>query len=110
MSSTNNSPKKIDPKPSSAVVNNSTQSGNVNFNVVSNRVKNQPSSLSSDSDIEIFFPEEIVLKRNSSKKSNTVISFPHQFPGRSNPFKNSEICVYSIVPTESKIVKNIVYP
>ena len=65
MSSTNNSPKKINTQAvvvnnstqsgnvnfnvvSSVVVNNSTQSGNVNFNVVSNRVKNQPSSLSSD--------------------------------------------------------------
>ena len=80
MSSTN-SPEKIDPKPPST--NTYTQSGKVNLNVVLNRVQNRPPSLSSHSDIEIIPPEKVVPKRNSSKKLNTVISFPHQLPGLS---------------------------
>ena len=49
-------------------------------------------------------------KRNSSKKLNTVYSFPHKFPGLSYPLVNSEKRVYWIVPTECKIVKKIDYP
>ena len=79
--STKNSPEKQDPKPLSTIVNTSTQSGNVNLNLVVNRVQGQPPSLSSDSDIEVIPPEKVVPKNNSTKKLNTLISFPHQFPG-----------------------------
>ena len=105
-----NSLEKIDPKPPSTTANTSTQSGNVDLNVVLNGVQNQPPSLSSDSDIETIPQEKVVPKRNSSKNLNTVISFPHQFPGLSYTLVNSEKWFYSIVPTESKIVKKIDYP
>ena len=55
-------------------------------------------------------PEKTVPKRNSSNKLNTVISFPHYIPGLSYPLVNSDKCIYSIVPTDSKIVKKIDYP
>ena len=52
-----NSPEKNDP-PTSAIVNTSTNSGNVNLNVVLNR-PSQPPSISSDSDIEMIPPEKL---------------------------------------------------
>ena len=105
-----NSPVKIDPKPPSSIVNTSNPSGNVNQNVVLNKVQNQPPRLNSESDIEIIPPEKTVPKRNSSNKLNTVISFPHRIPGQSYPLVNSDKLIYSIVPTDSKIVKKIDYP
>ena len=74
-----NSPEKSDPKTPSAIVNTSNHSGKVNFNVVLNRV-NQPPNLSSDSDIEVTPPDKVIPKTTNSKKLNTVISSPHQFP------------------------------
>ena len=74
-----NSPEKNDP-PTSAIVNTSTNLGNVNLNVVLNRLY-QPPSVSSDSDIEMIPPEKLDIKQTNSKKLNTIISFPHQFPG-----------------------------
>ena len=79
-----NSPEKYDP-PTSAIVNTSTNSGNVNLNVVLNRLS-QPPSVSSDSDIEMIPPEKLDTKQTNSKKLNTIISFPHQFPGLSYTF------------------------
>ena len=55
-----NSPEKNDP-PTSTIVNTSTNSGNVNLNVVLNRLS-QPPSVSSDSDIEMIPPEKLDLK------------------------------------------------
>ena len=74
-----NSPEKNDPT-TSAIVNTSTNSENVNLNVLLIRL-NQPSSVSSDSDIEMIPPEKLDKKQTNSKKLNTIISFPHQFPG-----------------------------
>ena len=74
-----NSPEKNDP-PTSAIVNTSTNLGNVYLNVVLNRLY-QPPSVSSDSDIEMIPPEKLDIKQTNSKKLNTIISFPHQFPG-----------------------------
>ena len=73
-----NLPEKNDP-PISSIVNTSTNSGNVNLNVVLNRF-NQPPSVSSDSDIEMIPPEKLDIKQTNSEKLNTIISFPHQFP------------------------------
>ena len=81
--SSSNSPEKQDPKLPSTIVNTSTQTGNVNLNLFVNRIQGQPPSVSSDSDIEVIPPEKIIPKSNSSKKLNTLISFPHQFPGLS---------------------------
>ena len=109
MSSTN-SPEKIDPIPPSAFVNTSTHSGNVNLNVELNRVQNQQPSLSSDSDIETIPPGKSIPKRTSSKKLNTIISFPHQFPGLFYPLVHSDNWIYSIVPTDKSKIKKIDYP
>ena len=76
-----NSPEKSDPR-TSAIVNISTHSGDINLNFVLNR-SNQPPSVSSDSDIELIPPEKIVTKQTNLKKLKTIISFPHQFPGLS---------------------------
>ena len=105
-----NSPEKTDPQTPSAFVSTSTHSGNVNFNVVLNRVENQPPSLSSDSDIEVLTPDKVIPKKTYSKKLNTVNSFPQQFTGLSYPLVQSDKWIYSIVPTDSRIVKNIDYP
>ena len=61
------SPEKLDQK-HFTIVNTSTQSGNVNLNVVLNRIPNQPPSLSSASDIEVIPPEKVPPKTNTSKK------------------------------------------
>ena len=45
-----------------------------------------------------------------TKKLNTVISFPHQFPGLSYPLVQNDKWIYSIVPTDSKVVKKTDYP
>ena len=108
MSSTNY-PEKSNPKTPSAIVNTSTHSGNVNLNVVLYRF-NQPPSLSSDSDIKIIAPDKVIPKTTNSKKLNTVISTPHQFPGLSYPLVQSDKWFYSIVPTDSRVVKKIDYP
>ena len=100
--------RKSDPKTLFAIVNTSTHSGNVNLNVVSNRV-NQPPSLSSDSDIEVIPPDKVIPKKTNSKKLNTIISFPHQFPGLSYLLVQSDKWIYSIVPTDSRVVKKMVY-
>ena len=73
-----NSPEKHD-QITSAIVNTSTNSGDVNLNLVLNRLNQPPSlsSVSSDSDIELIPPEIIDRKQTNSKKSNTIISFPH---------------------------------
>ena len=104
-----NSPEKTDPKTPSAIVNTSTPSGNVNLSVVLNRF-DQPPSLSSDSDIEVIPPDKVITKMTSSKKLNTFISLPHQLPGLSYPLVQSDKWIYSIVPTDSRIVKEIDYP
>ena len=103
-----NSPEKNDP-PTSAIVNTSTNLGNINQNVVLNRL-NQPPSVSSDSDIEMIPPEKLDIKQTNSKKLNTIISFPHQFPYLSYPLVQNEKWIYSIVPSDSKIVKKIEHP
>ena len=103
-----NLPEKNDP-PTSAIVNTSTNSGNVNLNVVLNRL-NQPPSVSSDSDTEMIPPKKLDIKQTNSKKLNTIISFPHQFPGLSYPLVQNEKWIYSIVPSDSKIVKKIEHP
>ena len=107
MTSTN-SPEKSDPKFPSAFVITSTHSRNVNLNVVLNRL-NQPPSLSSDSDLEVIPPDKVIPKPTHSKKLNSVISFPHQFPGLSNHLVQSDKRIYSIVPTDSRVVKKIDY-
>ena len=107
--SNTNSPEKLDPK-HSIIINTSTQSGKVNLSVVLKIIQNQPPSLSSDSNNEIIPPEKVVSKTHTSKKLNTIISFPHQIPGLSYLLVNSEIWVYSFISTESKIVKKIEYP
>ena len=89
-----NSPEKTNPKTPSAIVNTSTHSGNVNFNVVLNRVQNQPPSLNSDSDIEVKPPDKIIQKSTFSKKLNTIISFSHQFPGLSYPLVHSDNWIF----------------
>ena len=104
----NNSPEKSDPKPST-IIYTSTQSGNVNLNVVLNRVPSQPPSLSSDSDIEVIPPEKLQPRANASKKFNTII-LSWSIPGLSYPFVNNEMRVYSIVPTDCKIVKKLEFP
>ena len=103
-----NSPEKNDP-PTLAIVNTSTNSGNVNLNVVLNRL-NQPPSVTSDSDIEMIPPEKLDIKQTNSKKLNTIISFPHQFPGLSYPLVQNDKWIYSIVPSDSKIKKKIEHP
>ena len=103
-----NSPEKKDP-PTSAIVNTSTNSRNVNLNVVLNRLSHPP-SVSSDSDIEMIPPEKLDIKQTNSKKLNTIISFPHQFPGLSYPLVQNKKWIYSIVPSDSKIVKKIEHP
>ena len=90
-----NSPEKNDP-PTSAIVNTSTNSGNVNLNVVLNSL-GQPPSVSSDSDIEMIPPEKLDTKQTNSKKLNTIISFPHQFPGLSYPLVQNEKWCHRIV-------------
>ena len=104
----NSSPEKNDPL-TLAIVNTSTNSGNVNLNVVLNRL-NQPPSVSSDSDIEMIPPEKLDIKQTNSRKLNTIISFPHQIPGLSYPLVQNDKWIYSIVPSESKIVKKIEHP
>ena len=52
-----NSPEKSDPR-TSAIVNTSTHSGDVSFNVVLNLLNQQP-SVSSDSDIELIPPKKL---------------------------------------------------
>ena len=81
----------------------------MNLNVVLNWL-NQPLSVSSDSDIELIPPEKVVQKQTNSKKLNTIISFPHQFPGLSYPLVQNEKWIYSIVPSESKVVRKLDYP
>ena len=81
----------------------------VNLNVVLNRL-NQPPSVISDSDIELIPPEKVAQKQTNSKKLNTIISFPHQFPGLSYPFVQNDKWIYSIVQSEGKIVRKIDYP
>ena len=103
-----NSPEKNDP-PTLAIVNTSTNSGNVNLNIVLNRL-NQPPSVSLDSDIEMIPPTKLDKKQTTSKKLNTIISFPHQFPGLSYPLVQNDKWIYSIVPSDSKIVKKIEHP
>ena len=103
-----NSPGKNDP-PTAAIVNTSTNSGDVNLNVVLNPL-NQPPSVSSDSDIELIPPEKVAQKQTKSKKSNTIISFPHQFPGLTYPLIQKDKWIYSIVPSDSKIVRKIDHP
>ena len=103
-----NSPEKNDP-PTSAKVNMSTNLGNVNLNVVLNRLSHPP-SVSSDSDIEMIPPEKLDIKRTNSKKLNTIISFPHQFPSLLYPLVQNEKWIYSIVPSDSKKVKKIEHP
>ena len=103
-----NSPEKSDPR-TSAIVNTSTQSGDINLNVVFNRL-NQPPSANSDSDIELIQPEKVVPKQTNSKKLNTILSFPHQFPGIYYPLVQNDKWIYSIVPTDSKVVRKIDYP
>ena len=103
-----NSPEKNDPL-TLAIVNTSTNSGNVNLNVVLNRL-NQPPSVNSDSDIEMIPPEKLDKKQTNSKKLKTIISFPHQFPGLSYPLVQNDKRIYSIVPSDSKIVKKIEHP
>ena len=105
-----NSPEKTDPKTPSAIVNTSTHSGNVNLNVVLIRDQNHTPSLSSDSDIEVIPPDKVIPKKTNSKKLNTVISFPHQFPGLSYLLVQSDKWTYSIVPTDSRIFKKLDYP
>ena len=104
-----NSLEKSDPKTPYAIVETSTYSAKVNFNVVLNRL-NQPPSLSSDSDIEVIPPDTVIPKPTNSKKLNTVISFCHQFPGLSYPLVQNDNRIYSIVPTGSRVVKKIDYP
>ena len=101
-----NSPEKHD-QLTSAIVNTSTHSGDVNLNVVLNQLNQPPilSSVSSDSDNELIPPEIIAQKQTNSKKSNTVISFYHQFPGLSYPLLQSDRWIYSIVPSDSKVVR-----
>ena len=108
---TTNSPEKHD-QITSAIVNTSTHSGDVNLNVVLNRLNQPPSlsSVSSDSDIELIPPEIIDQKQTNSKKSNTIISFPHQFPGLSYPLVQNDKWIYSIVPSDSKIVRKLEHP
>ena len=96
-------PEKNDP-PTSAIVNTSTNSGDVNLNVVLNWL-NQPPSVISDSDIELIPPEKLAKKQTNSQKLNTIISFPHQIPGLSYPLVQNDKWFYSIVPSDSKIVK-----
>ena len=101
--STINSPEKSHQR-SSAIVNTSTHSGDVSLNVVLNRL-NQPTSVSSDSDIELIPPEKVVPKQTNSKKLNTIISFPHPFPGLSYPLVQNDKWIYSVVPTDSKVFR-----
>ena len=75
---TSHSPEKNEP-PTSAIVNTLTNSGNVNLNVVLNRL-NQPPSVSLDSDIEMIPPEKLDKKQTNSKKLNTIISFHTSSP------------------------------
>ena len=103
-----NSPEKNDP-PASAIVNTSTNSANVNLNVVLNHL-NQSPSVSSDSDNEVIPPEKLDIKQTNCKKLNTIISFPHQFPGLSYPLVQNDKWIYSIVPPDSKIRKKIEHP
>ena len=106
-----NSPEKHD-QLTSAIVNTSTHSGDVNLNVVLNRLNQPPSvsSVSSDSDFELVPPEIIDQKQTNSKKSNTIISFPHQFPGLSYPLVQNNKWIYSIVPSDSKVVRKFDHP
>ena len=55
-------------------------------------------------------PEKLDKKQTNSKKLNTIISFPHQFPGLSNPLVQNDKWIYFIVPSDSKIVKKIEHP
>ena len=104
-----NSPEKSDPKTPSAFVKTSPHSGNVNLNVVLNRVNHPPSS-SLYSDTEVIPPEKVIPKKTNSKKLNTIISFPHQFPVLSYPLVQNDKWICSIVPTDSRFVKKIDFP
>ena len=81
----------------------------MNLNIVLKRL-NQPPSVSSDSDIEMIPPKKLDIKQTNSKKLNTIISFPHQFPSLSYPLVQNDKRIYSIVPSDSKIVKKIEHP
>ena len=70
-----NLPEKNDP-PASAIFNTSTNSGNVNLNIVLNRL-NQPPSVSSDSDIKMILPEKLDIKQTNSKKLITKKTSSH---------------------------------
>ena len=70
----------------------------------------EPPSLSSDPDIEVIPPDKVIPKTTNSKKLNTVFSFPHHFPGLSYPIVQSDKWIYSIVPTDSRVVKKNDYP
>ena len=55
-------------------------------------------------------PEKLDTKQTNSKKLNTIISFPYQFPNLWYPLVQNENWIYSIVPSDSKIVKKIEHP
>ena len=102
-----NSPEKNDPR-TSAINNTSSHSGDVNLNVVLNRL-NQPPRVSSDSDFELVPPEKVVPKQQIQKKFNTILSFLHQFPGLSYPLVQNDKLIYSLVPSDNKVVGKIDY-
>ena len=81
----------------------------MNLNVVLNRL-NQPPSISSDSDIELKPPSKVAQKQTNSKKLKTIISFPHQFPGLSYPLVQNDKWIFSIVTSDSKVVRKLDYP
>ena len=83
--STFNSPEKPDKAKTSNIVNTSTQSGNVNLNVVLNRVKNQPPSLSSDGFRivkKLVFPAILNLKLvEANLENNPILKPSHTLSG-----------------------------
>ena len=84
--STYKSPEKFYAAKTSTIISTSTQTANMNLNVVLNHGLNPIPSLSRDSDTEVIPPpQKLQLKSSASKKIITIISLPHQFPGISCP-------------------------
>ena len=73
-----------------------------------NGVQNQPPSLISDSDLESIPPEKM-FKKKFIGKTQYCYFIPSSIPGLSYALVNRDKWIYSIVPTDSQIVKKIDY-
>ena len=101
------------PDNSTAIVKTSTQSGNLNLNLVLTNLNNPRTTLSSsssNSDIKIIPQEQLPHYDTASKKLNSIISCASKFLGLSYLFVNTDKWIYSNIPMVSKVVKKIKHP